>query len=231
MRERLITVADNTGFQSRPELVTCGDRRSQTLGVIVSASLHLLYLISVRLLSWPTLLDRASSPKDVELLILRHVVAVLHSAVTADPQMLLRIGSPRPTPRRWGRRPGVRLPRSWTDEAECERVSAACAGVGGPGAPRGGADPARALRRDGGCCRGGSGGIRWQPTPDIEGLVRLGIAAAAAVALPVGVSGRRPGSTGCPWVRVAGSVSRGSRCRRGGVSGDRGGPGCGVRAG
>jgi hypothetical protein len=78
MRERLITVADNTGFQSRRELVTCGDQRSQTLGVIVSASLHLLYLISVRLLSWPTLLDRASSPKDVELLILRHEVAVLH---------------------------------------------------------------------------------------------------------------------------------------------------------
>ena len=58
--------------------MTCGDRRSQTLGVIVSASLHLLYLISIRLLSWPTLLDRASSPKDVELLILRHEVAVLH---------------------------------------------------------------------------------------------------------------------------------------------------------
>jgi hypothetical protein len=78
MRERLITVADNTGFQSRPELVTCGDRSSQMLGVIVSASLHLLYLISIRLLSWPTLLDRASSPNDVELLILRHEVAVLH---------------------------------------------------------------------------------------------------------------------------------------------------------
>jgi len=36
--------------------------------------------------------------------------------------------------------------------------------------------------------------IRWQPTPDVEGLVRLGIVAAAAVALPVGVawSLRRP---------------------------------------
>ena len=30
-------------------------------------------------------------------------------------------------------------------------------------------------------------GPRWQPTPDVEGLVRLGIVAAAAVALPVGV--------------------------------------------
>jgi hypothetical protein len=37
-------------------------------------------------------------------------------------------------------------------------------------------------------------GIRWQPTPDIEGLVRLGIAAAVAMALPVGVAAavRRP---------------------------------------
>jgi hypothetical protein len=36
--------------------------------------------------------------------------------------------------------------------------------------------------------------VRWQPTPDVEGLVRLGIAAAAAVALPVGIawSLRRP---------------------------------------
>ena len=32
-----------------------------------------------------------------------------------------------------------------------------------------------------------SDGPRWQPTPDVEGLVRLGIVAAAAVALPVGV--------------------------------------------
>ena len=106
MRERLITVADNTGFQSRPELVTCGDRGSQTLGVIVSASLHLLYLISVRLLSWPTLLDRASSPKDVELLILRHVVAVLHSrhrrSADAAPHRMAEADAPtlRPTPRR-----------------------------------------------------------------------------------------------------------------------------------
>jgi hypothetical protein len=30
-------------------------------------------------------------------------------------------------------------------------------------------------------------GPRWQPTPDVEGLVRLGIVTAAAVALPVGV--------------------------------------------
>jgi hypothetical protein len=37
-------------------------------------------------------------------------------------------------------------------------------------------------------------GLRWQPTPDVEGLVRLGIVATVAVALPVGVAWglRRP---------------------------------------
>lgn len=37
-------------------------------------------------------------------------------------------------------------------------------------------------------------GARWQPTPDVERLVRLGIVAAAAVALPVGLAAaaRRP---------------------------------------
>jgi hypothetical protein len=37
----------------------------------------LLYLIFSQLLSWLTLLPRASSHKDVELLVLRHEVAVL----------------------------------------------------------------------------------------------------------------------------------------------------------
>ena len=40
-------------------------------------SLRLLYLILSRLLSWLTLLPRASSAKDVELLVFRHEVAVL----------------------------------------------------------------------------------------------------------------------------------------------------------
>jgi hypothetical protein len=37
-------------------------------------------------------------------------------------------------------------------------------------------------------------GARWDPTPDVEGLIRLGIVAAAAVALPVGLATaiRRP---------------------------------------
>ena len=40
-------------------------------------SLRLLYLIFSRLLSWLTLLSRATASKDIELLVLRHEVAVL----------------------------------------------------------------------------------------------------------------------------------------------------------
>ena len=46
-------------------------------GMIAAVSLRLLYLIFSQLLSWLTLLPRASSYKDVELLVLRHEVAVL----------------------------------------------------------------------------------------------------------------------------------------------------------
>jgi putative transposase len=45
--------------------------------MITDVSLRLLYLIFSRLLSWLTLLARASSSKDIELLVLRHEVAVL----------------------------------------------------------------------------------------------------------------------------------------------------------
>jgi hypothetical protein len=45
--------------------------------MIATVSLRLLYLIFCRLLSWLTQLPRASSSKDVELLVLHHEVAVL----------------------------------------------------------------------------------------------------------------------------------------------------------
>jgi putative transposase len=45
--------------------------------MITDVSLRLLYLIFARLLSWLTLFGRAASSKDIELLVLRHEVAVL----------------------------------------------------------------------------------------------------------------------------------------------------------
>jgi putative transposase len=54
-------------------------RRSafRAAGMIPSVTLRLLYLIFSRVLGWLMLLGRASSSKDLELLILRHEVAVL----------------------------------------------------------------------------------------------------------------------------------------------------------
>jgi putative transposase len=45
--------------------------------MIPGMTLHLLYLIFSRLLGWLMLLGRASSSKDIELLVVRHEVAVL----------------------------------------------------------------------------------------------------------------------------------------------------------
>jgi hypothetical protein len=49
---------------------------SQRPGTIMAVSLRLLYLIFGQLLSWLALLDRTPSSKDIELLVLRHEVAV-----------------------------------------------------------------------------------------------------------------------------------------------------------
>jgi hypothetical protein len=45
--------------------------------MITDVSLRLLYLIVDRFLSWLILLGRPTSSKDIELLVLRHEVAVL----------------------------------------------------------------------------------------------------------------------------------------------------------
>jgi hypothetical protein len=65
---------DLWGSRSRPGPVTSGDLQP---GMIAEVSLRLLYLIISLLLSWLTLLGRSASSKDIELLVLRHEVAVL----------------------------------------------------------------------------------------------------------------------------------------------------------
>ena len=57
--------------------------------MITNVSLRLLYLILIGLLSWLALLSRATSSKDVELLVLRHEVAVLRRTNPRPPRVLL----------------------------------------------------------------------------------------------------------------------------------------------
>ena len=57
--------------------LTSGDRRSSVVGMIATVSLRLLYLIFQQMLRLVFLLGRTTSTKDVELLVLRHEVAVL----------------------------------------------------------------------------------------------------------------------------------------------------------
>ena len=64
------------GSRSRPELVTCSDRGASD-GHDHGCAATLVYLIFDRLLDWLMLLSRTSSSRDIELLVLRHEVAVL----------------------------------------------------------------------------------------------------------------------------------------------------------
>ena len=52
--------------------------------MITDMTLRLLYLIFDRLLSWLMLLGRATASKNIELLVLRHEVAVLPPAPTSS---------------------------------------------------------------------------------------------------------------------------------------------------
>jgi hypothetical protein len=65
------------GFQKSARARDLRRSTFNTAGMIPGVTLRLVYLIFSRLLSWLMLLARASSSKDIELLILRHEVAVL----------------------------------------------------------------------------------------------------------------------------------------------------------
>jgi hypothetical protein len=58
-------------------LLTSGDDGRRWLGMIVAVLLRLLYLIFKQVLGLVLLMGRSASTKDVELLVLRHEVAVL----------------------------------------------------------------------------------------------------------------------------------------------------------
>jgi hypothetical protein len=57
--------------------LSSGDRRPSVSGMIVAVSLRLLYLLFLQVLRLVLLLGRPSTTKDIELLVLRHEVAVL----------------------------------------------------------------------------------------------------------------------------------------------------------
>jgi hypothetical protein len=69
------------GFRSRPApLMNCGISVFGWQGMIVSVSLRLIYVIFLQLVNLLVLLGCSSASKDVELLVLRHEVAVLRRA-------------------------------------------------------------------------------------------------------------------------------------------------------
>jgi hypothetical protein len=60
--------------------------------MITDVSLRLLYLILIGLLGWLSLLTRAPSSKDIELLVLRHEVAILRRT-NPRPRLMEATGS------------------------------------------------------------------------------------------------------------------------------------------
>ena len=75
--ENRVTGSDLWGSRTWHTPLTSGDWQSPAWGMIAAVPLRLLYLIFVQVLRLVLLLGRATSTKDVELVVLRHEVAVL----------------------------------------------------------------------------------------------------------------------------------------------------------
>ena len=84
--------------------------------------IRLLYLFMIRLFSWVVLLARSDTSKDVEILVLRHEIAVLRRQVTrpkpdwADRAVITALARLLPNLGRRSGRPGRTLLRSGTRE-------------------------------------------------------------------------------------------------------------------
>jgi hypothetical protein len=94
--------------------------------MIADVSLRLLYLIFSQLLSWLTLLPRAPSSKDIELLVLRHEVALLRRTKPKPrPETLLVLRRPRESALEPTFRQGVsfRLPLTRSPASVAGRLS------------------------------------------------------------------------------------------------------------
>ena len=132
-RELTGPAANLWGPISRPEAANCGVRATRRPGTIMIVSLRLLHLLR-QAVGLVQLLARSSSTKDVELLVLRHEVAVLRRT---NPRPHLDWRTERSSPPSSGGCPEHCAANAWS------RRTRSCAGIGDPYAESGPTEPSR----------------------------------------------------------------------------------------